>query len=70
VSSFWGALKWSILKIEPFCYSYTKKAMAPEDIKYAASIFTLFVIAIIIVLTVVFIWLVSKKKDKEDNEEK
>jgi len=44
--------------------------MTPEDIKYAASIFTLFLMAIIIILTVVFIWLVSGDKDETKSDDK
>jgi hypothetical protein len=45
--------------------------MTPEDIKYAASIFTLLLMAIIIILTVVFIWLVSRDdKDETKSDDK
>lgn len=44
--------------------------MTPEDMKYAASIFTIIIMALVIVLTVVFIWVVSKDKEKEESGKK
>ena len=44
--------------------------MTLDEIKYAASIFTIIVIGLVIILTLVFMWLVSKDKNIKGIENK